>query len=149
LDQSAVPRQVTTFENDDYVYDAVRAGAAVSCSSAPGQPRCCTRSGWSPARTRCCSRPRSAGSPLPATRRPDAPPLRDRLAGSLTDREAEVLRLMATGLSNAEIATRLYVSAETVKTHVSNVLAKLGARDRTQVVIVAYESGFVDPAAPD
>jgi DNA-binding NarL/FixJ family response regulator len=63
----------------------------------------------------------------------------------LTDREAEVLRLMATGLSNAEIAEQLYVSLETVKTHVGNVLAKLQARDRTQAVITAYESGFITP----
>jgi len=62
-----------------------------------------------------------------------------------TDREAEVLRLMATGLSNAEIAQQLYVSLKTVKTHVGNVLAKLQARDRTQAVITAYESGFITP----
>jgi DNA-binding NarL/FixJ family response regulator len=63
----------------------------------------------------------------------------------LTEREAEVLRLMATGLSNVEISERLFVSVQTVKTHVGNVLAKLGARDRTQAVILAYETGFVTP----
>jgi DNA-binding NarL/FixJ family response regulator len=63
----------------------------------------------------------------------------------LTDREAEVLRLMTTGLSNVEIGERLFVSVQTVKTHVGNVLAKLGARDRTQAVILAYETGFVTP----
>ena len=61
----------------------------------------------------------------------------------LTDREAEVLRLLADGMSNAEIAADIYLGVETVRTHVRNILAKLGVRDRVQAVIAAYESGFV------
>lgn len=63
----------------------------------------------------------------------------------LTRREAEVLRLMARGLSNTEVAEQLFLGVQTVKTHVSSLLGKLGARDRTQAVIAAYESGFVAP----
>ncbi|NJP92364.1 response regulator transcription factor [Nonomuraea sp. FMUSA5-5] len=130
---------VTTFENDDYVYDALRAGA----------------SGFLLKRTRPddlvqAVRLVAAGESLlfPAAiralagRRPQARvPGIDRLTG----REGDVLRLMTKGLSNHEIAAELVVSQETVKTHVGNVLAKLGARDRTQAVIAAYESGFVSP----
>ena len=72
------------------------------------------------------------------------PPTGDALRSArLTEREGEVLRLVAQGLSNAEVAAELYLGVETVRTHVGNVLAKLGVRDRTQAVVRAYESGFV------
>jgi DNA-binding NarL/FixJ family response regulator len=130
---------ITTFENDDYVYDALRAGA----------------DGFLLKRTRPDELVRAvklvaAGESLlfPAAirtlagRRPvaEVPGI-----GRLTGREGDVLRLMTKGLSNGEIAAELVVSPETVKTHVGNVLTKLGARDRTQAVIAAYESGFVSP----
>jgi DNA-binding NarL/FixJ family response regulator len=64
----------------------------------------------------------------------------------LTDREQDVLALVARGLSNAEIATELFITLATVKTHVSRLLSKLAARDRAQLIVVAYESGFAAPA---
>ncbi|GAA2841195.1 response regulator transcription factor [Nonomuraea rubra] len=132
---------VTTFENDDHVYDALRAGA----------------SGFLLKRTRPddlvqAVRLVATGESLlfPAAiralaGRPGRPSVRVPGIDRLTGREGDVLRLMTRGLSNPEIAAALVVSPETVKTHVGNVLAKLGARDRTQAVIAAYESGFVSP----
>jgi DNA-binding NarL/FixJ family response regulator len=73
----------------------------------------------------------------------DAPQL-----GDLTERELEVLRLLATGLSNREIAEELYIGGATAKTHVSKVLTKLGVRDRVQAVILAYETGVIRPGTP-
>lgn len=137
---------VTTFENDEYVYEALRAGADGFLLKRAR-----------PAEIVHAVRLVAEGESLlfPASVRQLAAQYgdddgnraaRDALERArLTEREAEVLRLMARGLSNGEIAARLVVGTETVKSHVSAVLAKLGARDRTQAVITAYESGFVAP----
>jgi DNA-binding NarL/FixJ family response regulator len=133
---------VTTFENDEYVYDALKAGA----------------NGFLLKRTRPeeilqAIRMVAHGDSLlfPAAIRelagrhgPSGPGGAD-WHGRLTGREGDVLRLMAKGYSNAEIAEELFVSPQTVKTHVGNVLAKTQARDRTQAVIFAYETGFITP----
>ncbi|MGY1453039.1 response regulator transcription factor [Streptomyces sp. SS8] len=132
---------VTTFENDSHVYDALRAGAAgfLLKRSAAEELVAAVRL---VARGDCLLFPAAVRS-LAARH---APHHRGRsLRTRLTGREAQVLRLMARGLTNAEIADRMAVGAATVKTHVAAVLAKLGARDRTQAVITAYESGFVTP----
>jgi DNA-binding NarL/FixJ family response regulator len=134
---------VTTFENDEYVYEALRAGASgfVLKRARPAQLVDAVR---------VVARGDSLLFPAAIRRLADAyagTGAAGRLPGTpLTGRELEVLRLMATGRSNAEIAADLLLGVETVKTHVGNVLAKLGARDRTQAVIAAYEYGFVTPA---
>jgi DNA-binding NarL/FixJ family response regulator len=137
---------ITTFENDDYVYEALRAGASGFLLKR-------TRPVEVVEAVRVVARGESLVFPAAIRRLAGSygggvtgGPAGDRLRRArLTEREEEVLSLMATGLSNAEIAARLVVGAETVKTHVGNVLTKLRARDRTQAVIVAYESGFVSP----
>jgi DNA-binding NarL/FixJ family response regulator len=131
---------VTTFENDEYVYEALRAGAGGFLLKRAR-----------PAQIVEAVRVVAGGDSLlfpAAVRRLAAAygPAQQRLPGvRLTGREAEVLAMMADGLSNAEIAGRLVLGVETVKTHVGNVLGKLGVRDRTQAVVVAYRSGFVSP----
>ncbi|MEV0157519.1 response regulator transcription factor [Micromonospora sp. NPDC050686] len=132
---------ITTFANDEYVYEALRAGASGFLLKRAR-----------PAEVVEAIRVVAAGESLlfPAAIRQLVGLYGgrggDRLGSArLTEREAEVLRLMTTGLSNPEIAAELVVGVETVKTHVGNVLAKLGVRDRTQAVIAAYESGFVLP----
>jgi DNA-binding NarL/FixJ family response regulator len=131
---------VTTFENDEYVYEALHAGASgfLLKRSRPVQIVDAVRV---VARGDSLLFPAAVRRLAAAYGRPDPT-----LPGvQLTDREGEVLRLMADGLSNAEIAARLVLGLETVKTHVGNVLTKLGVRDRTQAVVVAYRSGFISP----
>jgi DNA-binding NarL/FixJ family response regulator len=141
---------LTTFDLDEYVYDALRAGASgfllkdVTAERLFDAVRVIAEGEalLAPAITRrligefARQRPRLADPAQPTG------PL-----GTLTPRETEVLRLIAAGLSNPEIARRLVVTEETVKTHVSRVLSKLGLRDRTQAVVAAYESGLVVPGA--
>jgi DNA-binding NarL/FixJ family response regulator len=139
---------LTTFDLDDYVYDALTAGASGFLLKDAGAERLFD-----------AVRVVAAGDALIApsvTRRLIAEFARQRPRLSarperleeLTPRETDVLRLVAEGLSNREIADRLVVSDETVKTHVSHVLTKLGLRDRTQAVVIAYESGLIEPRPP-
>ncbi|HEX6526969.1 MAG TPA: response regulator transcription factor [Streptosporangiaceae bacterium] len=138
---------LTTFDLDEYVFDALRAGASGFLLKDVTAERLFD-----------AVRVVAAGDALLApavTRRligeftrlkPSPPSAADASAlASLTPRETEVLKLVAEGLSNPEIAARLVVTEETVKTHVSRVLGKLGLRDRTQAVVMAYESGLVVP----
>jgi DNA-binding NarL/FixJ family response regulator len=139
---------LTTFDLDDYVYEALRAGASgFLLKDSPRHDLI------------AAVRAAAAGDALLApsvTRRlieafarrpPETSPSPSQLA-SLTARERDVLLLLARGRSNAEIAAVLFVSEATVKTHVGNLLAKLGLRDRVQAVILAYETGIVVPGAP-
>ncbi|NNG40343.1 response regulator transcription factor [Flexivirga sp. ID2601S] len=126
---------VTTFEHDSYVYDALLAGASGFLLKRAGAEQLLLAV-RTLARTDAVLFPAAIRDLVAARRTRRALP-------QLTAREQEVLRLLATGLSNAEIAAELVVGAETVKSHVTALLAKLGVRDRTQAVIAAYESGFV------
>jgi DNA-binding NarL/FixJ family response regulator len=136
---------LTTFDVDEYVFAALRAGASgfLLKDATPEELLTAIRivaSGealLAPAATRYLV---AAFVSRPSLGRPDA-----RLVGELTGREREVLRLVAQGLSNAEIAGRLVMSPATAKTHVSRILTKLGLRDRAQLVIAAYESGLITP----
>ncbi|GIG40663.1 response regulator [Cellulomonas phragmiteti] len=140
---------LTTFDLDEYAFAALRAGASgfLLKDAAPAELAAAVRtvaSGEAVVSARITRRMLElfAGH-LPAgstVADPDAP--HPRLAG-LTPREVEVLREVAEGLSNAEVAGRLFLSEATVKTHVGRILAKLGVRDRVQAVVVAYETGLV------
>ena len=136
---------LTTFDLDEYVYEALRAGAAgfLLKDTPPRQLAEAVRtiaageSLLAPAVTkrlieRYVSRP------------PSDTARRERFA-ELTERELEVLQLITRGLSNSEIGARLFLSEATVKTHVTRILSKLGVRDRVQAVVLAYESGLVQP----
>jgi DNA-binding NarL/FixJ family response regulator len=139
---------LTTFDLDEHVYDALRAGASGFLLKDVTAERLFD-----------AVRVIAAGEALLApsvTRRlisafaqhRPGPTVSTGSLSALTPRETDVLRLIAEGLSNPEIAARLVVGEETVKTHVSRVLHKLGLRDRTQAVVTAYESGLVVPRAP-
>ncbi|MER7178901.1 response regulator transcription factor [Streptomyces hyaluromycini] len=139
---------LTTFDLDEYVYEALRAGASGFLLKDASADKLAE-----------AVRVVAAGDALLApviTRRLIAQfsqldggrvraPLKSRV-GDLTERETEVLTLIAQGLSNAEIAERLVVAEQTVKTHVGRILVKLGLRDRTQAAVFAYESGLVRPS---
>ncbi|HEX6232363.1 MAG TPA: response regulator transcription factor [Jiangellaceae bacterium] len=140
---------LTTFDLDEYVYDALRAGASGFLLK-----------DTLPVDLLKAVRVVAAGDALIAPRitrrliaefaRRPGPAVTDATRAALnqiTEREREVLELVARGQSNAEIATQLYVSHATVKTHVSRLLMKLDARDRAQLVMVAYETGVVTPGA--
>jgi DNA-binding NarL/FixJ family response regulator len=129
---------LTTFGTDEYVYEALRAGASGFLLKR-ARPEQIIEAVRVVARGDSLLFPGSVRRLAAAYGPPDA----RRLDAGLTSREAEVLALMADGLSNAEIAGRLVLGAETVKTHVGSILAKLGVRDRTQAVVVAYRSGFI------
>jgi DNA-binding NarL/FixJ family response regulator len=133
---------VTTFENDEYVYEALRAGADGFLLKR-ARPSEIVHAVRLVAEGESLLFPAAVRQLAAEYGTSKAKAVMERAA--LTDREETVLRLMTRGLSNAEIAAKLVVGVETVKTHVSSVLAKLGARDRTQAVIAAYESGFVAP----
>jgi DNA-binding NarL/FixJ family response regulator len=137
---------LTTFDLDEYVYEALRAGASgfLLKDAAPEQLAAAIRAVaqgdalLAPSITRRLIE-EFAGRP-PASAKP-------RELSELTERELEVLKLIARGLSNAEIAATLVLSETTVKTHAARIFMKLDLRDRVQAVVLAYESGFVQPGA--
>ncbi|QAY68936.1 response regulator [Xylanimonas protaetiae] len=151
--EADAPRVVvlTTFDIDEYVLEAIRAGASgfMLKDAPPEEMLAAIRTVHAgdaviaPSSTR-----RLLEHLVTALPTPDAPPsAAHRALATLTDREREVLGLMARGRSNTEIAADLYVAEATVKTHVGRILAKLDARDRVQAVVLAYETGVVRPGA--
>jgi DNA-binding NarL/FixJ family response regulator len=149
LDDPSPPRVLvlTTFDLDEYVYEAMKAGASGFLLKDVPRDQLVTG-------VRTVARGESLLAPR-ITRRlierfiAQAPAelSKPRQLEALSERELEVLRLVAEGLSNEEIGGRLFVSRATVKTHVANVLMKLGVRDRIQAVVFAYESGLVQPGS--
>jgi DNA-binding NarL/FixJ family response regulator len=136
---------LTTFDRDEYVYEALRAGASGFLLKDAPEDRLVAAirvaadggSMFAPSATR-----HLIEAFVQRGRRKAAPELEE-----LTPRELEVLRLLAAGLSNEEIAAKLVVSEHTTKTHVAHILRKLNLRDRTQAVVLAYESGIIEPGA--
>lgn len=145
-----VPRVVilTTFDLDEYVLQAIKAGASgfLLKDAPPEEMLTAIRTVHSGDAVIAPSSTRRLIAHL-ATVLPDEQKAPATILDSLTEREREVLVLMARGRSNSEIATDLFVAEATVKTHVGRVLAKLDARDRVQAVVTAYETGLVNPGA--
>ncbi|MCG0290462.1 response regulator transcription factor [Streptomyces sp. PSAA01] len=140
---------LTTFDLDEYVYEALRAGASgflLKDASADELAHAVRVVAAGDALLAPNITKRLIGEFSRVSAAAPRGPLRDRV-GDLTERETEVLTLIAQGLSNAEIAARLVVAEQTVKTHVSRILFKLGLRDRTQAAVFAYETGLVRPSA--
>lgn len=139
---------LTTFESDEHVYQALRAGASgfLVKDTEPAELVHAVR---------VVARGDALLSPGVTRRlitdiasRPESTPTADHKLSLLTPREREVMALVASGLSNDEIAGRLYLSPLTAKTHVSRVMTKLDVRDRAQLVVLAYETGLVTPSRP-
>ncbi len=138
---------LTTFDADEYVYQALRAGASgflLKDVDPPDLVRAVrvVHAGEALLAPAIISRliQQHVHRPPPGRQRPEA-------LDELTDRELEVLRLLARGLANKEIAAELFLSPATIKTHVARILAKLDLRDRVQAVVLAYETGLLEPAA--
>ena len=139
---------LTTFDDDEHVYEALQLGASgFLLKSADGDTLVnavrVVASGEAMLAPEVTRRVIERFSTTASGR----VPIQAQEIGDLSDRELEVLRLMARGLSNTEIASELFVSGTTIKTHVSHILTKLGVRDRVQAVVEAYESGLVVPGA--
>lgn len=134
---------LTTFDLDEYVVDAFRAGASgfLLKNVAPEDLIAAIRAVHSGDALLAPSITRRLIETFVRIPRPDG----DQRLASLSERETEVLRLLARGLSNAEIASMLFISPGTVKTHIGRILTKLALRDRVQAVVLAYESGLIRP----
>ena len=133
---------LTTFDLDEYVYEALRAGASgfVLKDDSPEQLIAAIRTVAAGEALLSPTVTRRVIEKFAATARPAPPKELD----ELSDRERDVFRLIAQGMSNAEIGQELFISETTVKTHVTHILGKLGLRDRVQAVVLAHQTGFVD-----
>jgi DNA-binding NarL/FixJ family response regulator len=136
---------LTTFDLDDYIYEALRAGASgfVLKDDPPEQLIAAVRTVAAGDALLSPTITKRVISQFGRVARPTPP----KELGDLSSREQEVFRLIARGLSNAEIGQDLYISETTVKTHVTHILQKLNVRDRVQLVVLAYQTGFVDADA--
>ena len=139
---------LTTYESDEYIYAALRAGASGFLVK-DTEPAELFRAVRVVAGGEALLSPRVTLRLISdIARRPDTTPKAPFSLSSLTDREREVMALVASGLSNIDIAAQLFLSPHTTKTHINRAMAKLDVRDRAQLVVLAYESGLVTPTPP-